>query len=108
MKFLISFLVVSIFFSTHASALGKREEGVLIGIGSALLVGSVMRDRDYGGGDYGYGRYGNRDEFPPFRCRSNSVQCAYERGVWEREREIWLQEKDQAYRCGRYGECDDL
>ena len=108
MKFLISSLVVSIFFSTHVSALGKREEGVLIGIGSAILVGSVMRDRDYSGGDYGYGRYGNRDEFPPFRCRSNSVQCAYKRGAWEREREIWLQEKDQAYRCGRYGECDDL
>ena len=106
MKFLISYLVASIFFSTNASALGKREEGVLIGIGSAILVSSMTRDRNYSEGDYGYGRYGNRDEFPPFRCRSNSVQCAYEMGVWEREREIWLQERDQAYRCGRYGDCN--
>ena len=105
MKFLIPVLLSSLVFSTHANALGKREEGVLIGLGSAILVGSVLRDRNQGG-DYGYGRYGDRNEFPPFRCRANSVQCAYERGVWEREREIWMQEKDAAVRCGRFGECD--
>ena len=72
MKFLIPVLLSSLVFSTHANALGKREEGVLIGLGSAILVGSVLRDRNQGG-DYGYGRYGDRNEFPPFRCRANSV-----------------------------------
>jgi len=110
MKYFISALVISMLFASNANALGKREEGVLIGLGSAILIGSVMNnDRSYGGGDYGYGgygNYGNRGEFPPFRCRGDSVRCAYERGVWEREREIWQREKDTAYRCGRYGECE--
>ena len=111
MKSLISALLAATLISTNANALGKREEGVLIGIGSAILINSVMRDREYiGVSDYKddrYGRYGwsTGHEFPTFRCRDNSVQCAYERGVWEREKAIWMKEKDRAYRCGRYGEC---
>lgn len=114
MKYLIAAaLAVSLLSASNANALGKREEGVLIGLGSAILLGNVYRNGEvrrtggYGGG-YGYGRgygygYGNTD-FPPFRCRGNSVECSYQRGVWEREREIWVQEKQDAYMCGRYPE----
>lgn len=106
MKYLIAAaLAVSLLSASNANALGKREEGVLIGLGSAILLGSVAKNRG-GSGDYGYGRgygYGNTD-FPPFRCSGNSVDCAYQRGRWEREREIWLQEKEDAYLCGRYPE----
>ena len=111
MKSLILAVLAATLVSTNANALGKREEGVLIGIGSAILINSVMRDREHNDvSDYGYDhqaryRWSRVNEFPAFRCRDNSVQCAYERGVWERERAIWKQEKDQAYRCGRYGEC---
>jgi len=112
MKILILALLGATLVSTNANALGKREEGVLIGIGSAILVNSVMRNSAlHGASDYGYGyhhsRYGvlRGSEFPAFRCRDNSIECAYERGVWERERALWMQEKDRAYRCGRYGEC---
>jgi hypothetical protein len=111
MKSLIPALLAAALISTNANALGKREEGVLIGLGSVTLINSVMRDREYSAtGEYGYshqGRYGwsRGNEFPAFRCRDNSVQCAYQRGLWERERAIWIQEKDRAYRCGRYGEC---
>ena len=111
MKSLILALLAATLVSTNANALGKREEGVLIGIGSAILINSVMRDREHNDvSDYGYDHHGRYrwsrvNEFPAFRCRDNSVQCAYERGVWERERAIWKQEKDNAYRCGRYGEC---
>ena len=79
------------------------------GSGSAILINSVIRDRDYSGehrydhqSQFGWSR---GKELPAFQCRDNSVQCAYERGVWERERAIWMQRKDRAYRCGRYGEC---
>jgi len=111
MKSLILTLLVATLVSTNVNALGKREEAVLIGIGSAILINSVMRDREHNDvSDYGYDhhdryRWSRVNEFPAFRCRDNSVQCAYERGVWERERAIWKQEKDHAYRCGRYGEC---
>ena len=111
MKSLILAVLAATLVSTNANALGKREEGVLIGIGSAILINSVMRDREHSDvSDYGYDHHGRYrwsrvNEFPAFRCRDNSVQCAYERGVWERERAIWKQEKDRAYRCGRYGEC---
>ena len=111
MKSLILALLAATLVSTNVNALGKREEGVLIGIGSAILINSVMRDREHNDvRDYGYDHYDRYrwsrvNEFPAFRCRDNSVQCAYERGVWERERAIWKQERDHAYRCGRYGEC---
>lgn len=111
MKYLIAAaLAVSLLSASNANALGKREEGVLIGLGSAILLGSVYRNgeaRRTGG--YGYPTYGRgygygQTDFPPFRCHGNSVDCAYQRGVWEREREIWLQEKEDAYLCGRYPE----
>ena len=111
MKSLILAVLAATLVSNNANALGKREEGVLIGIGSAILINSVMRDRehidvsDYGYDPHGRYRWSRVNEFPAFRCRDNSIQCAYERGVWERERAIWKQEKDHAYRCGRYGEC---
>ena len=109
MKSLIPALLAAALISANANALGKREEGVLVGLGSAILINSVIRDRDYSGehrydhqSQFGWSR---GKELPAFQCRDNSVQCAYERGVWERERAIWMQRKDRAYRCGRYGEC---
>ena len=111
MKSLIMAVLAATLVSTNVNALGKREEGVLIGIGSAILINSVMRDREHNDvGNYGYDhhyryRWSRGNELPAFRCRDTSVQCAYERGVWEREKAIWMQEKDRAYRCGRYGEC---
>ena len=106
MKYFIAMLVAV--FSSQTFALGKTEEGVIIGLGGAYILHEIFgerSDRNYGGyGDYGYGNTSR--EFPPFRCRGDSVRCAYERGVWEREREIWQKEKDHAYRCGRYGECE--
>ena len=105
MKYLIAAaLAVSLLSASNANALGKREEGVLIGLGSAILLNSVYRNgearRTGGYGDYGY----SKTDFPPFRCSGDSVECAYQRGRWEREREIWLQEKEDAYLCGRYPE----
>ena len=108
----MKYFIAALFFvfSSNTFALGKTEEGVIIGLGSAFILHEVFGDRQgsYGGygtrDTYGYGDYGR--QFPPFRCRGDSVRCAYERGVWEREREIWLKEKDEAYRCGRYGDCE--
>jgi hypothetical protein len=111
MKSLIPALLAATLVSTNVNALGKREEGVLIGISSAILINSVMLDREHSDvSDYRHGHHDqyrrSRDnEFPVFRCRDNSVQCAYERGVWEREKAIWVQERNRAYRCGRHREC---
>jgi len=113
MKYLIAAaLAVSLLSASNANALGKREEGVLIGLGSAMILSKVYRNGGSGGYSGGYGGYGGtyggygygNTDFPRFRCRGNSVDCAYQRGVWEREREVWLQQKDDAYMCGRYPE----
>jgi hypothetical protein len=93
--------------SQPAAALGDREEGVLIGIGSLLILDEIAERRDVG--SFGVWR-GNRPtrDFPRFRCSSrDGITCAYERGAWERERELWYQEQARAYRCGRYGECNE-
>lgn len=112
MKYLVSVAIAMSLLASNAHALGKREQGVLIGLGSAIVLGSVL-DRDDRYDDYYdpnnpsdvyYGRYRG---FPKFRCEfRSSVQCAYERGRWERARDEWYKDKDRAYRCGRYGECD--
>ena len=100
MRYVVSLFTLTFLLSSHANAIGKREEGALIGVVSTLLVTSALQDRRST-----YDRHDTRSEFPPFRCHSDSVQCAYERGVYEREHEKWLEEKDAAYRCGRYGDC---
>ena len=99
---LVSTLAVS---ATDANALGRREEGVLIGIGSTLILQGVF-NRDRGPVTYpqdgGWGRTNRNGQFPPFRCTGSEVDCAYERGVWERKRQEWEDMKAEAYLCGRY------
>ena len=59
MKSLILAVLAATLVSTNVNALGKREEGVLIDIGSAILTNSVMRDREhYDVSDYGYDHHG--------------------------------------------------
>ncbi len=59
MKSLILAVLAATLVSTNVHALGKREEGVLIDIGSAILTNSVMRDREhYDVSDYGYDHHG--------------------------------------------------
>ena len=59
MKSLIVAVLAATLVSNNANALGKREEGVLIGIGSAILINSVMREREHNDvSDYGYDHHG--------------------------------------------------
>ena len=103
----IAIIVGSLLMSQPAAALGDREEGVLIGIGSLLILDELARGREVDRIGVYRGNRATR-QFPRFRCSSrDAVTCAYERGVWERERELWYKEQARAYRCGRYGECDE-
>ena len=113
---LFSTLIALTIFAGSASAIGEREKGVLIGIGTSLLYDRVFRQPQGFPGGYpgpggygGYGAVGTYGSFPPFRCSApnpQSVQCSYERGQYERARQIHQQERQDAYRCGRYGECN--
>ena len=85
--------------STQAVALGDTEEGILYGLGLYKLYDIITEQPDWEPGQ----TYGSSSEFPPFRCRGNSIQCSYERGVYEREREEWEDAKQKAYECGRTG-----
>ena len=96
----VAFIVVLfILWSGKANALGQTEEGILYGIGLYKIFDIITEEEPWEPGQ----TYGSSSEFPPFRCRGDSVKCSYERGVYEREREEWEDRKQKAYECGRYG-----
>jgi len=96
----VSFLVtLAILHAQKANALGETEEGILWGLGIYKVYDLITEEDPWEPGQ----TYGSSSEFPPFRCRGDSVKCAYERGVYEREREEWEDRKTKAYECGRYG-----
>ena len=101
----VSFLVtLGILHAQNANALGDTEEGILWGLGIYKVYDLITEEDPWEPGQ----TYGGSSEFPPFRCRGDSVKCAYERGVYEREREEWEDRKTKAYECGRYGtNCDE-
>ena len=107
MRFLIAILVTT--FSVQAYAIGDKEEGVLIDIlGATVLHKLIKKDNNE---SYPYPvldvhGISTPNRFPPFRCRGDSIECAYKRGVWEREYQKWQEAKQKAYECGRYGECE--
>lgn len=87
-----------------ANALSDKQEGALIGIGSLLLFQNIAA-RNSGPMSYPQDTWGNtssRGQFPPFRCSGSEVDCAYERGVYERKLQEWEDMKQEAYLCGRY------
>ena len=95
-------LFLCIFSSLPAAALGKREEGVLLGVGGMLLLNEIDRNRT---GVYRGERH-PRNEFPRFRCYGDAITCSFEKGVYDRELNDYYQRQYRAYRCGRYGECE--
>ena len=86
--------------SSKSQAIGDTEAGILWGIfGTAVLSEVFSKDEESQ-----YYPHNPNGDYPPFRCSSDSVTCAYERGKWERGHEEWLKAKDRAYQCGRYPE----
>jgi hypothetical protein len=97
---MLAFVVVlSILYSSKASALGQTEEGILWGLGIYKVYDVLTEDEPWepGQSSNGYG-----DQFPPFRCQGSGIECAYQKGVYEREREEWEDAREKAYECGRY------
>jgi len=96
-------LVLGILSASKANALGQTEEGILYGIGIYKIYDIMTQSDPW---EPGQNReYGN--EFPPFYCKGSGVDCAYQRGVYEREKEEWEDRREKAYECGRYGRnCD--
>lgn len=97
-------LVLSTFSASDAQAWGDREQGILVGIGSTILLDRIFNPRNRSM-SYPQDVYGSRNgRFPPFHCSGSDVECAYERGVYERKRQEWQEMKQEAYICGRYPE----
>ena len=97
-------LVLFLLHSSKANALGQTEEGILYGIGIYKIFDIMTEEEPWEPGqDRSYG-----SEFPRFSCRGDGVECAYQRGVYEREKEEWEDRREKAYECGRYGRnCDE-
>jgi len=110
--------IILITMASSAMAWGDKEQGVLIGIGSAILFDKWREHNEYGryGNTSYYPRYDQR--FPPFRCSSRDrVECAYQKGEYDRDRQQWeaerrrvlIEQRDnerRAYECGRTGNCE--
>ena len=86
-------------FSTNAYSLGQTEEGILYGLGIYKVWDIINEEEEWKSGQV----YGQDQGFPPFRCKGDSIKCAYESGVYEREREEFEDKKMKAYECGRTG-----
>ena len=99
-KFSIGVLAISVvLIANNAAALGDTEEGILWGLGIYKVWDIVTEEPEWEpNSSYEYG-----DSFPPFKCRGDSIKCAYERGLYEKEREEWEDKKQKAYECGRSG-----
>ena len=96
----VSFLVtLGILHAQKANALGDTEEGILWGLGIYKIYDVITQDEPWEPNQTR--EYGN--EFPPFSCRGSGIDCAYQRGVYEREREEWEDKREKAYECGRHG-----
>ena len=91
--------MLSLLHSNDANAIGDTERGILYGLGIYKIYDVITDQKEWEPGQ----TYGHSDQFPPFRCRGDSIKCSYERGVYEREREEWQDAKNKAYECGRYG-----
>ena len=89
-------------YSNPSYSVGATEQGVLYGVFGTLFLQHINKATK----EPEYNPTNTTAEYPPFRCNGDTVECSYQRGKWEREREEWLKEKDAAYRCGRYGECN--
>jgi len=97
-------IVSSLTVSASVHAWGDREQGILTGIVGAVVIKEVFGH--YAGDDTNYPTQyytsGNNGRFPEFRCSGSEVDCAYERGVYDRKRQEWEEMKQEAYECGRY------
>ena len=45
----------------------------------------------------------NRLDYPNFICYSDPIDCAYQRGLYDQQKELFQQQRSDAYNCGRWG-----
>ena len=95
-------LFLFIFSSLPAAALGKREEGVLLGIGGLLLLDAVTENNRTG---VYRGETVPTERFPRFRCSGDAITCSYAKGVYDREKEEWY---DEQYRDTDAGDTENV
>jgi hypothetical protein len=103
MKYLISLSIILSLMSTNSYALGDREKGALAGIVGTLVLTEIISDKERETYPNGYPYLENNQR--TFYCHKDEITCAYERGVWERERREFEEAKRRAYECGRTGNC---
>jgi len=92
-------IVVLMVPSPKSMALGQTEEGILYGIGIYKIFDIITEEDSWEPGQTR--EYGS--DFPPFSCKGSGIDCAYQKGVYEREKEEWEDKREKAYECGRYG-----
>ena len=102
MKSAILMIVLCLIVSVDAQALGETERDVLKGAAGLFVLQKIFEKHEEEQARYP-GKY---RPYSRFYCNKDEVTCAYERGVWERERKEYEEAKRRAYECGYTGRCE--
>jgi hypothetical protein len=91
--------------SAPVYAMNDQVQDALINVGVQSAVSwiitnrqtdpSVQRQRQY--------QSSNRSDYPNFVCNSDPVDCSYQQGIYDRNKDQWDKQNSNAYNCGRYG-----
>ena len=117
-KLAIVAVIIAAFGVSQSVEASSTSDKVAIGI-TGILVGKLWSDRQsYSPAYPGYEEYSSMGyysssgtwypfdkRYPRFKCRGNRIDCAYQMGVYERERAAFNEAKKKAYECGRWGRC---
>ena len=105
MKRLSIAIALTALVSAPAYAMNDQVQNALISVGISSAVNwivtkpqrdrVVQQERNY--------ESANRSQYPNFVCNSDPLDCSYQQGIYDRNKERWQQQNSNAYNCGRYG-----
>ena len=106
MKTVIGIMLLTL--AANAYALGEREEAILKFLGGVFIIEKIAEaseedDGHYHGEEWHYHKY---DYDGHSHRHHDEVMEAYEKGRRDRARAEHKKRVREAYRCGRYLDCD--
>ena len=105
MKILSIAIAFTALVSSPVYALNDQVENALISVGVSSAVNWIVSkpQRDRVVQQQRMYESSSRSQYPNFVCNSDPVDCSYQQGIYDRNKEQWEKSNSNAYNCGRYG-----